>query len=415
MSNLRSVKRSVNPPPGGESTQSPSCITWGPKVVTPQGGEDDGVFKSSIDSLHCGFFVIWPDGPCFMDFVDNKKLEALAEHRSIVAEWPGIELPFVVHTNGRRGGYTYHISFGEVQVFLRRESMTPYTPNVFVEVGSLDCWQYGYKAVLDRIATILEDAGGAILKSKISRIDLACDFLGMPIDDTNIADSSRHITRAKENKLYRTRDTLETFHLSPGNPLSMRVYDKIVELRKKKNKAKQEYFAELWGVDEFDAQPNTRVEFQLRSDVLKEFKIITIADLEGCVQSLWDYCTQKWFRQADKPVDRENKNQSKARLSEFWQLVQSVKWTENTKNVIRKALTPHLNLEPLVKLAAGVGRSMAAFFPKQPTDIDGIIAVAQGLLETEMRIQYKNDFEKFTGKYFLKMTQAFPDLCFMPS
>ena len=131
MSNLRSVTRSVNPADKVASPRSPDCITWGPEVVTPHRVEDDGVFKSSIDTLHCGFFVIWPDGPCFMDFVDSKKDEALAEHRSIVTEWPGIESPFVVNPNGRQGGYTHHISFGKVQVFLRRESMTPYTPNVF--------------------------------------------------------------------------------------------------------------------------------------------------------------------------------------------------------------------------------------------------------------------------------------------
>ena len=178
----------------------------------------------------------------------------------------------------------------------------------------------------------------------------------------------------------------------------LRIYDKSLEL--KRNKTKQRFFYDLWNCPK---RTNvTRVEFQLRRVVLKDFKIPvnTVAELSQNLDSLWQYLTQDWARFAANKVDRKNKNHKQAPISDFWKMVQDVVFTSRSpKNTrcIKKNL--HKNLNALKDQARGCILNFAAAAGHDVDDFDGIIQTCIDVLKddlaTFMRDRYSDFYKLF--------------------
>lgn len=82
----------------------------------------------------------------------------------------------------------------------------------------------------------------------------------------------------------------ETFQLGKNN--LVRIYDKYRELKARPQKMWETH---LWG-EHKDCKTVTRVEFQLRRELLKQLGINTLDDLQSRIGEIWAYLTQMWFR-----------------------------------------------------------------------------------------------------------------------
>ena len=82
----------------------------------------------------------------------------------------------------------------------------------------------------------------------------------------------------------------ETFQLGKNN--LVRIYDKCRELKARPQKMWETH---LWG-EHKDCKTVTRVEFQLRREMLKQLDINTLDDLQSRIGEIWAYLTQMWFR-----------------------------------------------------------------------------------------------------------------------
>ena len=60
------------------------------------------------------------------------------------------------------------------------------------------------------------------------------------------------------------------------------------------------------------------LEFELKSEFLREFKIKTVKDLENCLKDIWEYCTKEWLVK----IDRTNKRVERCQINEKWLEVQ---------------------------------------------------------------------------------------------
>jgi len=107
---------------------------------------------------------------------------------------------------------------------------------------------------------------------------------------------------------------------APGAPLMCRIYDKQREVLKKQDQTKLQLLIDnRWGCLPEQA---TRVEFQVRSEVLRELRIVSFADLCDKLEALLNYLVSEWLRFADRPIDKRNKHQSRCGISALWQKVQ---------------------------------------------------------------------------------------------
>ena len=197
-------------------------------------------------------------------------------------------------------------------------------PNCRFEIGSLSCWSPGFYSIYDRVKTFLKCYGAKIVKERVSEVHLAADFIGVDIVQVDIGNQDKRDQCAPwfnphgEIPVYQEPIAQENESLGfnahfkhrkftgmdmGSGDLMLRIYDKVVELKRPLSAHKQEIFAEIWGVDKFDDQHVTRVEYQLRRPKLREFtdnekkrKIDTVDDLVNSLQSLWHYLTVDWTR-----------------------------------------------------------------------------------------------------------------------
>ncbi len=143
-----------------------------------------------------------------------------------------------------------------------------------------------------------------------------------------------------------------------------RIYNKTVEIKE----SHKEWFQNIWIKGEWDDKtPITRVEFQARREILKEFRINTCEKLIKAVPALWHYFTHKWLRIIEP---NEDKNKSRWPEKNFWLVVQDafnkfgavigmIRWKQN--DVKLKHLMAQL--EGVMKSAVAVdGNTRGEYF-----------------------------------------------------
>lgn len=179
-------------------------------------------------------------------------------------------------------------------------------------------------------------AFGDVLADRLRRCDLAADFLGFPLrrwDAERLATKRARVTEfltdAKDSD---EADLRLLEHLSascvvtgltvaPGNDLMARIYDKTAELTLPGNEEKRAIEEELWRRGGWQpGDPVTRVEFQLRGEVLDSLRLRNPADLHSRMDSAWQYCVQRWLRLVDPVRTRR----WRCPLDERWKAVVGV-------------------------------------------------------------------------------------------
>ncbi len=168
------------------------------------------------------------------------------------------------------------------------------------------------------------------------------------------------------------------------------------------------FFSEIWGVDRYDAQAVTRVEYQIKRPKLRLFandegkRIDTVFDLVHTLSSLWRYLTTEWTRHTENPVNR-NHNQSKSKVSEFWEKVQAVVWS-GVFGYVRTHPVKHKDSVMLRKQARGILMSVCASLEVEPDDIDKIVHLCKDLIEEDLH-QLFEDEQAFKEKMITKRNE----------
>ncbi|ADW16582.1 hypothetical protein Despr_0400 [Desulfobulbus propionicus DSM 2032] len=357
-------------------------------VISPSFPQDRltrGVeISTGLDRLKVGFYVEFKDERLF-EILGQGKAKA-QEIRQVVPIKLGDDFDqyYNCHATGKNGGYAFHISRADVNVFIstRRDYMD--TPNVWVDIGSMSCWAPGYTTVINQICKLIHLYQGTVHKNSVSEVHLCADSIGQDIRELGLERYDYWITRA--NKFFSYYDHSQqkfsgiTWNQSEGDlgdlstytgrvtetgisvgqgDIMLRVYDKVLEIAK--NDGKKSLFASVWSREQDDDEDLqvTRVEFQLRKTVLKQFRIKTLQDLHKKASSLWSYCVTDWARLCLEPFDRNNRHQDRAKINPWWERLQSLQWSGEEMASRRKCL-PTKNKRQLEDMLAGVALNLAA-------------------------------------------------------
>ncbi len=419
---LSSKKKKVNSAqrPGQVSSETPERISWGSQVATVSG----------LDRLKVGLYVRFKN-LSFLDLLGEAKLAARDKNEPVPIKLKGDDQEYICHPTGRKGGFAFHISRGDVHIFASTRKDIK-TPNVWVDIGSESCWSPSYKNVINQVTKLLSNYDGHIFKNTISEVHLCTDVIGQDIEELPIDNARYWISRATKFASYFDRENLQGIKLDQVNgdlqpdnkkefPVSegcqvgkgdiqLRIYNKVLEL--KHNKSKQYLFSSLWNESEFDNKDVTRVEFQLRRQVLKQMNINSLDDLDREMAGIWRYCTTEWARLSFFDIDRKNRHQDRAKTHPFWEFVQNVDWSVPPCDVVRTHKRANKDWEYLSDMAAGYAMSIGVIVGRRPDDLQGVIAHAQGALAISLEklwLRKEDSSDKF-NEFQKRMKRRWHDI-----
>lgn len=188
---------------------------------------------------------------------------------------------------------------------------------------------------------------------RLRRVDLAADYQGFPLREmgqealqTKRSRTVSFETEAKDVaetpdldgygspvRVYRASDSSITgYVVSPGNTIMARLYDKSTELKHPGREHKAELEHSIWRAHGWDGETYvTRVEFQLRGEVLDEIKLRDPKDLPEKLDAVWQYCT-RWLRCIDLQTSTRRK---RCALLPAWTLVQATRFRHPDAPVTR--------------------------------------------------------------------------------
>ena len=401
--------------------ESQARLTSGSPVVQ---GSPFRVVRN-LDFLKVSFHLEWDlNVNSFLDILDMMKKKVQDTEKDSIPVFKENGFDWNLYRTGTTR-YTFRIKSGDVTLMFSRRKASHDIPNCRLEIGSLSCWSPGFFAIYERAKTFLAVYGAKIVKERVSEAHLAADFIGTDIKAVDLCDQSKWIAKARDFNPHHTisfdrgyrqpepePDELEFnphytnrrftgLDMGKGN-LMLRIYDKVMELKRTRAAHKQQIFAEIWGVKHFDEHSVTRVEYQIRRPKLREFadsedkRIDTVADLAGALRS---YLTTEWTRHTASPVNR-NHNQGKAKVSEFWQKVQAVVWT-GVFGYVRTHPVKHKDIVMLRKQARGILMSVCASLEVEPDDIDKIVHLCKEVIEEDLHA-YFEDEKAFIDKMITK-------------
>lgn len=394
------------------SSQAQARLTSALPVV--QDALEENVVRG-LDFLKVSFWVRWnPIMDSFLAILDSMKKRVQETEQESIPVFQESGFDWNLFRTGTKL-YTFRIKSGDITLMFNRRKENGQIPNCRLEIGSLSCWSPGFYAIYERVKAFLAINGGEVIKERVSEAHLAADFVGTDIKTTSLDQRDHWIALARNDGDYdgiRVRKDINEpepdelafdrhytnrrfsgLNIGSGD-MMLRVYDKVTELKRSRATHKQQIFAEAWKLNSYDEQPVTRVEYQIRRPRLREFSdreghpINTVKDLCNALKSLWHYLTTEWTRHAGSTVNR-NHNQTKSKISEFWQKVQAVVWT-GVFGYVRTHPVKHRDIEMLRQQARGCLMSVCASLEVEPDDIDKIVHLCKGLIEEDLHAFFKN-------------------------
>ena len=401
-------------------------LTSGLPVVRPAQG---GKVVRGLDFLKVSFWVRWnAQIDNFLGMLDAMKKQVQETELDSIPVFPESGFDWNLSRSGTRL-YVFRMKSGDITLLFNRRREDGQIPNCRLEIGSLSCWSPGFYSIYERVKTFLALYGGEVIKERVSEVHLTADFVGTDIKTTNLDNRDHWIALARNDGDYdglrvRKRDSepepdelafdrhytnrrFSGLNIGSGD-MMLRVYDKVTELKKTRATHKQQIFSEIWGLETYSSQPVTRVEYQVRRPKLREFadregnRIDTVADLTSALKSLWQYLTTEWTRHTEGPVNR-NHNQTKSKVSAFWQKVQAVVWT-GVFGYIRTHPVKHKDIAMLRKQIRGSLMSVCASLEVEPDDIDKIVHLCKEVIEEDLHAFFEDE-KAFVDKMLAKRNE----------
>jgi len=275
---LSAHESEVDSPGAPPSNTAPdNCIEGGSRIL-----------RAGVDSLYLSFSGERHEGiESLLEALKNlAQSEDIEEQSKAVLELH--KSNFQVLPYGVRN-YPFILKDGMFNIQVSRDSSGK-LPLAYVQIASRALTESGPSSVVGHLVPIIGGLG-LIKGIKVSRVDLCCDFVTdfvlQNLPEAAWVSRSRKETRRREN------GELTGFVFGEGSPVSARLYDKKLEIRK----SRKEFLEDLWWMEGWDRQSQVwRLEFQIKRKPLAEFGLSSFKDVEGQIQSLWAYATVEWLR-----------------------------------------------------------------------------------------------------------------------
>lgn len=247
-----------------------------------------------------------------------------------------------------------------------------------VRLSSAFLWRHGYRQAWALVEAFLAPLCESGTWFQVSEVHPCADIAGVAIatlkdahfvtraqvvrwhqDDALILElaerQSRHTERPTLELIKRYRDK-ETLTFSPRGNLSVQVYNKPREIRRKSpDKA---WFGDIWERNGWDrAAPVARIEARYRREILHELGCETVAQTFDQLDATWRYVTGHWLRHTVP----NHKDSYQWPLSTFWKVVQAVTFERIDAAPAQRDTVHHFRETQMLSAIMGYLESWAAW------------------------------------------------------
>jgi hypothetical protein len=232
---------------------------------------------------------------------------------------------FAVHERGARY-FPYVVENGAFRLKLAARTKASPMPCAYCQVRSEYLVQVGPVQTELELGRILSGLVDLSAPGTVSRIDLALDLC----TDFDMEGWSRKawVTRLRAKTSYSDGERFTGWKLGTHrNPVSMRVYDKSLEIRNVSGKV---FLYDLWernGHIPWDAV--WRVEGEFRREALRVSGFNTLSQTVAALGGLWRHLTEDVVRLCVPNADDETRG--RWALHPFWAQVAAVAWDDDTR------------------------------------------------------------------------------------
>ena len=251
-------------------------------------GEDSWrVLLVGVDTLDLGLYVHWGvDWERLRDFLDEQKAFATGrEPRTIQTRSLG---PCLVLPGGKAPMYRFHLQRPDCHLFIAVGGKPGKWPNVYVSMDSAHLRRRGVAESVKAVKLLIEDLGGWVVRIVPSRCDLAVD-VHLPGGLTSAFLEGHGVGRSRKVQIVKERGALETFYVGgKGSDILLRIYDKAREIKV----SGKEWLRDLW---QYQGPDVWRFEFQIRRNVLRQFRVKSVVDLAAKLGGIWKRLTGEWY------------------------------------------------------------------------------------------------------------------------
>lgn len=294
--------------------------------------------RGGLDTLEAGWSGVWQRTG---DEKQSSRLEAFLkklEQAQKGLQISGEELAEVTGPNGEtlgvkrkgfmRGPWYFPVQFQwrGITVGVRAQDVPDGGAQVFYKVSSYTLMAIGPTESKRLLVDLFARLGFTLGQETVARADACIDVADIPphLICMRILDKARvSVPRLFQ---YHEREGLLNGVSIGKTDVKLRIYDKKAELEDKPDADKQAILEKTrWGKE---CEFATRVEFQLRREILREkWNVTDLEDLLAKMPVIMEYLTGEWFRITDKPVtvsDRENKHQGRYDVWGTWQDIANI-------------------------------------------------------------------------------------------
>lgn len=212
-------------------------------------------------------------------------------------------------------GYAYIIRNNgyEIKIAQFISSIKSFAP-VQVRISAEYLWSQGLEKSYKIIYNWLVETFDNIREVKISRVDLACH-----ISDADFVTNYSNCYKGNSKKGQLTITNKDINCITFGSRKSgiyCRIYNKTLEIKETGNKY---WFFDIWQSKNMNIDNVWNVEFEIKSELLRKYNIVSIRDLLEHITALWKYCTTEWLVK----IDRTNTRVERCNTNELWQIIQN--------------------------------------------------------------------------------------------
>ena len=300
------------------------------------------------------------------------------------------EIKFQLLPNGSNG-YSYILRNDgyEIKVSQRKAKLEAFFP-IQVRISAEYLWSYGVMNSWSNIYNWLVETFGNILRHKVCRVDLCCHVADIEF----IKDYEKNYKGKFKNKeiFYNGKQANAiTFGSRKNKKIYCRIYNKTLEIQQTR---KKNWFKEIWKENNLNIKNVWNVEFELKSDILREFNLIEIKDIISNLKELWKYCTNEYLIK----IDRINERVERCPINKKWEEIQKTFDEYTSIGLIHRNKQINLDAQSLIPNIIGGITSYSA----RTGDLDIIKAFNKIHIDSEK--YFKNKQTNFETEVKNKMS-----------
>ncbi len=243
-------------------------------------------------------------------------------------------------------GYSYILQNSAYKIYVSKylPKLRAFAP-IQIRISSEYLWSAGINETWSIIYNWVVENFGNVIREKVCRLDL-CTHVSNIEFTTNFENTYKG--QYKKCQIFRTNDKINaiTFGSRQNKNIYCRIYNKTLEIQEKKHK---NWFYDIWKNNNMSTDNVWNIEFEIKSEFLNKFNIITVNDVLLHIKDLWEFCTTKWLIK----IDNTNTRKERCKTNSDWEKIQNAFFYLPNTGLIARNKQLNMDADILIPTIAG--------------------------------------------------------------